>query len=47
MHALILNRCNDPLELSEAPRPKPTVGQVLVRIAASGLLVNFMGAKWI
>jgi len=37
MHALILNRYNGPLELSEAPRPKPAGGQVLVRIAASGL----------
>lgn len=37
MQALILNRYNGPLELSEAPRPKPSAGQVLVRIAASGL----------
>jgi NADPH2:quinone reductase len=37
MQALILNRYNGPLELSEARRPKPTAGQVLVRIAASGL----------
>jgi NADPH2:quinone reductase len=37
MHALILNRYNGPLELSEVPRPKPFAGQVLVRIAASGL----------
>jgi NADPH2:quinone reductase len=37
MHALILNHYNGPLELSEAPRPKPSAGQVLVRIAASGL----------
>jgi len=36
MHALILNRYNGPLELSEVPRPKPLTGQVLVRIAASG-----------
>jgi NADPH:quinone reductase len=37
MHALVLNRYNGPLELSEVPRPKPLAGQVLVRIAASGL----------
>src|SRR5271154_6219212 len=37
MQALILNRYNGPLELSEVPRPKPSPGQVLVRIAASGL----------
>jgi NADPH2:quinone reductase len=37
MQALILNRYNGPLELSEVPRPKPSAGQVLVRIAASGL----------
>ena len=37
MHALILNRYNGPLELLEMPRPKPVAGQVLVRIAASGL----------
>ena len=37
MQALILNRYNGPLELSEVPRPTPLVGQVLVRIAASGL----------
>ena len=37
MQALILNRYNGPLELSEVPRPTPSAGQVLVRIAASGL----------
>ena len=37
MRALILNRYNGPLELSEASRPKPSAGEVLVRIAASGL----------
>jgi NADPH:quinone reductase len=37
MHALFLNRYNGPLELSEVPRPRPSAGQVLVRIAASGL----------
>ena len=37
MQALILNRYSGPLELSEVPRPKPSAGQVLVRIAASGL----------
>jgi NADPH:quinone reductase len=37
MRALILNHYNGPLELSEVPRPKPSAGQVLVRIAASGL----------
>jgi NADPH2:quinone reductase len=37
MQALILNRYNGPLELSDIPRPEPRAGQVLVRIAASGL----------
>jgi len=37
MQALVLNHYNGPLELSEVPRPKPVAGQVLVRIAASGL----------
>ena len=37
MQALILNRYNGPLELSEVSRPTPSAGQVLVRIAASGL----------
>jgi NADPH2:quinone reductase len=37
MRALILNRYNGPLELSEIRRPEPSAGQVLVRIAASGL----------
>ncbi len=37
MRALILNRYNGPLELSEIARPTPSAGQVLVRIAASGL----------
>ena len=37
MLALILNRYNGPLELSEVARPKLSIGQVLVRIAASGL----------
>src|SRR5271163_4221367 len=37
MQALVLNRYNGPLELTETPRPKPSAGQVLVRIAASGL----------
>ncbi len=37
MHALILNRYNGPLELSEVPRPKPAAGELLVRIAACGL----------
>jgi NADPH:quinone reductase len=37
MRALILDRYNGPFELSEVPRPKPSAGQVLVRIAASGL----------
>ena len=37
MRALVLNRYNGPLELSEVPRPKPSAGQVLVRVAASGL----------
>lgn len=37
MRKLILNRCNGPLELSEVVRPKPGEGEVLVRIAASGL----------
>jgi NADPH2:quinone reductase len=43
MQALILNRYNGPLELSEVPRPKPFAGEVLVRIAASGL--NPLDAK--
>ncbi|WP_321931255.1 zinc-dependent alcohol dehydrogenase family protein [Paraburkholderia guartelaensis] len=37
MHALILNRYNGPLELTEIPMPQPAHGQVRVRIAASGL----------
>jgi NADPH2:quinone reductase len=37
MHALILNRYNGPLEYSTLARPEPADGQVLVRIAASGL----------
>jgi NADPH:quinone reductase len=37
MHALVLNRYNGPLELTELARPDPAHGQVLVRIAASGL----------
>ena len=37
MQALILNRYGGPLELSEVARPTPSNGQVLVRIAASGL----------
>jgi len=37
MQALILHRYNGPLDLSELPRPKPSAGQVLVKIAASGL----------
>jgi NADPH2:quinone reductase len=37
MHALVLTRYNGPLELTERPHPIPSHGQVLVRIAASGL----------
>lgn len=37
MRQLLLPRYNGPLELVDAPRPQPTAGQVLVRIAASGL----------
>ena len=37
MHALIVSRYNGPLEYSTLPRPEPAAGQVLVRIAASGL----------
>ncbi|SIT43876.1 Zinc-containing alcohol dehydrogenase superfamily [Paraburkholderia ribeironis] len=37
MHALVLTRYNGPLELTTLPRPEPAAGQVLVRIAASGL----------
>lgn len=37
MQALVLNRYNGPLELAELTRPTPGRGQVLVRIAASGL----------
>jgi NADPH2:quinone reductase len=37
MQALVLTRYNGPLELTGLPRPAPAAGQVLVRIAASGL----------
>lgn len=37
MQALVLNRQNGPLELTEIPMPQPAHGQVRVRIAASGL----------
>ncbi|MDR5760222.1 zinc-dependent alcohol dehydrogenase family protein [Caballeronia sp. LZ035] len=37
MHALVLNRHDGPLELVDRLRPEPGAGQVLVRIAASGL----------
>jgi NADPH2:quinone reductase len=37
MQALVLNRYNGPLEVTTLPRPEPGPGQVLVRIAASGL----------
>lgn len=37
MQALVLNRYHGPLELTELSRPQPSPGQVLVRIAASGL----------
>ncbi|BAN27303.1 zinc-dependent alcohol dehydrogenase family protein [Caballeronia insecticola] len=37
MQALVLDRHNGPLELVELARPEPGPGQVLVRIAASGL----------
>ncbi|MFM0013202.1 zinc-dependent alcohol dehydrogenase family protein [Paraburkholderia sediminicola] len=37
MQALVLKRHNGPLELTELPRPEPARGEVLVRIAASGL----------
>ncbi|CAG4911751.1 zinc-dependent alcohol dehydrogenase family protein [Paraburkholderia gardini] len=37
MQALVLNRYNGPLEMTTLPRPEPARGQVLVRIAASGL----------
>ena len=37
MQALVLNRYNGPLELTELSVPQPAHGQVLVRIAASGL----------
>ncbi|SPB13907.1 quinone oxidoreductase [Caballeronia novacaledonica] len=37
MQALVLDRHNGPLELVEIDRPEPGPGQVLVRIAASGL----------
>jgi NADPH2:quinone reductase len=37
MHALVLNRHGGPIEYSTLPRPAPAAGQVLVRIAASGL----------
>lgn len=37
MQALVLNRYNGPLELTSLTRPEPARGEVLVRIAASGL----------
>ena len=37
MQALVLRQHNGPLELTELPRPEPARGEVLVRIAASGL----------
>ncbi|KVD85841.1 hypothetical protein WI90_26305 [Burkholderia ubonensis] len=37
MQALVLNRYNGPLELTEISMPEPAHGQVRVRIAASGL----------
>lgn len=37
MQALVLNRYNGPLELTELSVPRPAHGEVLVRIAASGL----------
>ena len=37
MQALVLNRYNGPLELTQLSRPSPQPGQVLVRIKASGL----------
>ncbi|HUN30097.1 MAG TPA: zinc-dependent alcohol dehydrogenase family protein [Alphaproteobacteria bacterium] len=37
MQALVLNRYNGPLELTALTLPKPNAGEVLVRIAASGL----------
>jgi NADPH2:quinone reductase len=43
MQALVLNRQHGPLELTNLPKPVPAAGQVLVRIAASGL--NPLDAK--
>jgi len=43
MQALVLNQYNGPLELTTLPRPEPGPGQVLVRVAASGL--NPLDAK--
>jgi len=37
MQALVLNRYNGPLELTQTPQPSVQAGQVLVRIKASGL----------
>lgn len=37
MQALVLNRYNGPLELTDIARPEPKRGEVLVRIHASGL----------
>ena len=37
MRALIVDSANAPLRLASIPRPTPGVGQVLVRVAASGL----------
>ncbi|SAK44354.1 zinc-containing alcohol dehydrogenase superfamily protein [Caballeronia hypogeia] len=43
MQALVLHHHNGPLELTELARPEPRAGEVLVRIAASGL--NPLDAK--
>jgi NADPH:quinone reductase len=37
MRALVLQHLNQPFTLTELPQPTPTVGQVLVRIKASGV----------
>jgi NADPH:quinone reductase len=40
MQVLVLTQHNGPLELTELPRPVPRQGEVLVRIAASGLMLG-------
>src|SRR5262244_2859612 len=37
MRALFVEQANGPLQMREVPMPRPAAGQVLVRIAASGV----------